>query len=210
MGGFVNLLEVGKYFYPDRILDIGANTGQFHVLARETFPYSYIFSIEAMQECEDAIKQYTDQYYIGLLAKDYNEYDFYTRKDDKRGTGNSMYRELTDFYRDENLDVIKKQGIRLDDLFTDDSEFDLIKIDTQGAELDVMQGGMQLCSKAKGIILEVTIERYNENSPLIDEVNVFMDNLGFKPMEILETIKHPYKNIIIQHDMLYVNKSLLN
>ena len=37
------------------------------------------------------------------------------------------------------------------DLFEKESEFDLIKIDTQGSELDIITGGINLCKKAKGI-----------------------------------------------------------
>ena len=43
----MNLSKITNYFYPYRILDIGANIGQFHTLAKQTFQDSYIFSIEA-------------------------------------------------------------------------------------------------------------------------------------------------------------------
>jgi FkbM family methyltransferase len=197
----MNLYKIQNYFYPYRILDIGANIGQFHQLAKQTFPGSYVFSIEASNECEEYLKQITDQYYIGLLAKDNTEYNFYSRKDTDIGTGNSIYRELTSFYSDEQVKIIKKQGIKLDDLFEADSEFDLIKIDTQGSELDIIAGGINLCKKAKGILLEVSLTQYNENSPLYDEVIKFMDDFGFKKVEILD------ENFIVnQQDILFIKK----
>ena len=70
----MNLSKIQNYFYPHRILDIGANVGQFHTLCKNYFSDSYVFSIEASNDCEPYLKNITDQYYIGLLAKDNAEY----------------------------------------------------------------------------------------------------------------------------------------
>jgi FkbM family methyltransferase len=202
----MNLNSITKYFYPHKILDIGANIGQFHMLAKSHFPTSYIFSIETSADCEPFLQKITDQYLISLLTKDDALYNFYSRKDVGTGTGNSIYRELTSFYDDNNLNIIEKQGTRLDDLFTDGFTFDLIKIDTQGSELDVVSGGKNLCSAAKGILLEVSLTRYNENSPLIETVNEFMYNFGYDAKEILGMCPHPHTGQIIQHDILYIKR----
>jgi len=72
----MQLYKVQDYFHPYRILDIGANIGQFHQIAKQTFPEAYIFSVEASPDCEASLKQLTENYYIGLLAKDNSEYNF--------------------------------------------------------------------------------------------------------------------------------------
>ena len=197
----MELYKIKNYFYPNRILDIGANIGQFHKMARQSFPSSFIFSIEATKECESYLKKITDNYYIGMLAKDNSDYKFYKRKGDPTGTGNSFYKELTHFYSDDKLDIVNEKGIMLDDLFEEESEFDLIKIDTQGSELDIINGGSKLCSKSKGILLEVSLTQYNENAPLYDEVIKFMNDFGFKKAEILD------ENFIVnQQDILFIKK----
>lgn len=195
---------ISSYFYPYRILDIGANIGQFLTLAKSIYPDSYIFSIEASPECEPYLKELTNNYYIGLLAKDNKEYNFYSRKNTGIGTGNSIYRELTQFYSDENLNIIKQKGIYLDDLFEPDSVFDLIKIDTQGSELDIITGGLNLCKKSKAILLEVSILKYNEGAPLYDEVIKFMNDIGFEKTLILD---ESYNNGTHQQDILFLNKN---
>ena len=200
----MNLSKIQKHFYPHRILDIGANVGQFHSMCKQHFPDSYIFSIEASNDCEPYLKDITDQYYIGLLAKDTSNYKFYSLKSNSTNTGNSIYKELTDHYVDSNLEIIDKKGITLDSLFETESEFDLIKIDTQGSELDIISGGMELCSKAKGILLEVSLTQYNENSPLYDEVLNFMNNIGFKKVELLDETLHP---TVHQQDILFIKNS---
>jgi FkbM family methyltransferase len=200
----MQLYKVQDYFHPYRILDIGANIGQFYQEARQSFPEAFIFSIEASPDCEAPLKQLTDNYYIGLLAKDNSEYDFYSRKDAPTGTGNSIYRELTHFYSDDKLDILKQTGIKLDDLFEEDSEFDLIKIDTQGSELDIISGGLNLCKKAKGILLEVSLTQYNEGAPLYDEVISFMKNLGFRKEAILDEARNHGSH---QQDILFINEN---
>lgn len=199
----MNLSKIQNYFYPHRILDIGANIGQFHSLCKQHFSDSYVFSIEASNDCEPYLKNITDQYYIGLLAKDNSNYKFYSLKSNSINTGNSIYKELTEHYSNSDLDIIDKKGIPLDNLFEPESEFDLIKIDTQGSELDILSGGSQLCSKAKGILLEVSLTQYNENSPLYNEVIEFMDNFGFKKAEILDETIHP---LVHQQDILFIKK----
>ena len=203
----MNLRAITNYFYPYRILDIGANVGQFHKECKATFNDSYIFSIEASAECESSLQQITENYYIGLLAKDNTDYTFYSRKNDPTCTGNSMYKELTQFYSDDQLDIIKKKGIKLDDLFESDSEFDLIKIDTQGSELDIIEGGLNLCNKAKGILLEVSLTQYNENAPLFDDVISYMTSHGFIKTEILDEVRNHGSH---QQDILFINEKLIN
>jgi FkbM family methyltransferase len=200
----MNLRAITNYFYPYRILDIGANIGQFHRECKATFSDSFIFSIEASNECEESLKQITENYYIGLLAKDNTDYTFYKRKNDPTSTGNSIYKELTHFFSDDQLDIIKATGIKLDDLFDNESEFDLIKIDTQGSELDIIEGGLNLCNKAKGILLEVSLTQYNENAPLYDEVISYMESIGFEKTEILDEARNHGSH---QQDILFINKN---
>ena len=203
----MNLSKIQNYFFPYRILDIGANVGQFYSQTKKLFPESYIFSIEASKECEFYLKQLTDQYLIAMLAKDTSEYNFYSRKNDPTCTGNSIYKELTQFYSDDQVEIIKQKGIKLDDIFTEDTEFDLIKIDTQGSELDIIEGGINLCNKAKGILLEVSLNEYNENSPLYDEVIIYMEKIGFKPKEILDEQRNHGSH---QQDIFFINEKFNN
>lgn len=200
----MDLRQIKQYFTPRTILDIGANVGQFHKLAKQEFPDSFVFSIEASEECEEELSKVTKDYYIGLLTKDSEEYDFYTRKGDEKSTGSSIYKELTPFFSDESLKVVKKKGVRLDDLFTSDTYFDLIKIDTQGSELDIISGGLDLCRKSSGILLEVSLVPYNENSPLYEDVLDFMQKINYIPICEIGYGHHPITRELIQKDILFL------
>lgn len=200
-----NLHVISKYFIPHRVLDIGANIGQFHQLFKQSYPSSFVFSIEASPSCEDHLKNVTSNYLIAMLSKDNAIYNFYSRKGDPTCTGNSIYKEMTPFYSDDQVEILQQDGVKLSDLFTEDSEFDLIKIDTQGSELDIISGGMDLCKKSKGILLEVSLTQYNEGAPLYNEVISFMQNIGFKAKEILDESRNHGSH---QQDILFINTTV--
>ncbi len=192
---------ISKYFIPYKVLDVGANIGQFHQLFKEWYPFSYVYSIEASEACEPYLKEITDDYHIGLLSKDENEYDFHIIPLDPLCTEMSIYKEKTELWTNHSS-KIKKQATTLDILFKDEY-FDLIKIDVQGAELDVMEGGKEICKKAKAILLEISLTQYNENAPLYDEVISYMESINFKAVEVLDTNKNEKSH---QQDILFINQ----
>jgi hypothetical protein len=81
-------------------------------------------------------------------------------------------------------------------------------MDIQGAELDAIRGGMKLCKKAKGILLEVALKKYNYNSPLHDEVVEFMESIGFIKKETLTDL--PYLGEIYHQDILFINENIIH
>lgn len=204
----MNLHIIKNYFTPQRVLDIGANVGGWYSLCRDTSPESYIFSIEANDGYKIPLKTTNPNSIIALLAKDEEIYDFYTKTDASTATGNSIYRELTPYYDDEATNsIVRKQGVMLDKLFPDKT-FDLIKMDIQGAELDVIRGGIKICKKAKKILLEVALKEYNSSSPLHDEVVEYMESIGFIKKETLTDL--PYNGEIYHQDILFINENTLH
>ena len=69
--------------------------------------------------------------------------------------------------------------------------------------MDIITGGINLCNKAKGILLEVSLTQYNEGAPLYQEVISFMDNIGFKAEVILDEARNHGAH---QQDILFIKK----
>ena len=67
------------------------------------------------------------------------EVNFYTRTYEERCTGNSIYREKTSFFDDSQITIESKQTTTLD-ILLNGRQFDLIKIDVQGSEIDIING----------------------------------------------------------------------
>ena len=195
---------------PVAILDIGAHTGQFYGWAKNTWPISVIWMIESNEVHESTLKNLTinkdDEYLITALGDEEREVTFYTRKDKPHTEGNSYYKEAN-YWDVPHLVLESKRKLqRLDDLFTEGTEFELIKVDTQGSELDILKGGKNLVSKSSAVILEVSYVEYNLESPLAEEVIDYMKNVGFDIyIEIGEHYSNEpqWKDIIVQKDLLF-------
>ena len=96
----------------------------------------------------------------------------------------SYLKENTKYYNDSIK--VKKQTYTLDEVTEEvGKSFDLIKIDTQGSELDIIRGGLSTVQKSSYIIMEVSILQYNEGAPLFDEVIEYMSSIGFTNHEII-------------------------
>jgi len=212
--------NISKYFIPETVLDIGANVGQFYKEMSKVYPDAYYRLIEANEECEEDLKKLKKGNVIDinicLLSDAVKEVEFYLNKDDKKATGNSVYLENTMFYDVENS--VMKTTTTLDKLFPSSyspsgveisyAAYDLIKIDTQGSEIDIIKGGLTLIQRAKGLIMEVSHKEYNKGSLLYNDVIEYMRDINFEPIEVLEKIYHPITGEHIQDDILFINKNI--
>ena len=201
----MSLESIKKYFEPKSVLDIGANVGQFYSEIKPIFPNAYYYLVDGSKSCEVVLETLNVDYSICLLSDSEKEVDFYIRKNEPRCTGNSIYRENTSFYDDDQIIIEKRQTKTLSNLLNN-QVFDLIKIDVQGSEIDIINGGLDIIKEAKGILMEVSLMEYNQNSPTKEFVYKYMDNLGFKPVELIGNINHPLTYELIQQDILFLNK----
>jgi FkbM family methyltransferase len=203
----MSLKKIENYFVPNSVLDIGANVGQFYNEIKNLFPDSYFYLIEGSESCDLALRTLNVDYSICLLSDSEKEVDFYIRKGEPRCTGNSIYREKTSFYDDNQIIIEKRQTKTLSGLLGE-KIFDLIKIDVQGSEIDIINGGLEIIKKSKAVLMEVSLVEYNQGAPTKDFVYEYMNNLGFEPVEIIGNINHPLTHELIQQDILFLNKKI--
>ena len=195
---------------PNYILDIGAHTGQFYRWTKNVWPWSVVWMIEANEVHERTLKNMTvgtdDAYLIATLGDEERDVTFYTRSDKPHTEGASYYKENAYWDIPQLVMQIPKRLQKLDNVF-EDIQFDIIKMDTQGSELDIIKGGKNLCKKASAIILEVSLVDLNEGAPTYDEVIGFMDDFGFE--EKMSIGEHYDGDEIIQKDLVFLNEELL-
>mgnify|MGYP001265603838 CR=1 FL=1 len=196
----------------DNILDIGAHTGQFHGWARVYWPDSFIYMIEANSVHETSLDRLSmisgdTKYKIAALGDEEREVTFYTRSDKPHTEGNSYYKEANYWDIPQLVQESKTKLKKLDNIFEDDATFELIKIDTQGSELDILKGGTNLVSRAKAVVLEVSLIEYNEGAPSAKEIVDYMNGIGFE--ERMSLGEHYGGETIVQKDLLFTNKELV-
>ena len=85
---------------------------------------------------------------------------------------------------------------------------DFVKIDTQGSELDILKGSKESISQCSLIYLECPIVEYNLNAPSLKEYIDHLNSINFVPYDICEI--HKIDNILIQIDILFIRKDILN
>jgi len=196
---------------PTAILDIGAHSGQFYGWAKRVWPNSFIWMVEANhlheRTLENLIRFSEDVYLIAALGDEEREVTFYTRSDKPHTEGNSYYKEANYWDIPQLVQESKVTLQKLDNLFEDDSVFDIIKVDTQGSEIDILKGGKDLVSKAQAIILEVSFIPYNEGAPTDQETIDYMNEIGFE--ERMSVGEHYDGETIVQKDIVFLNKELV-
>lgn len=185
---------------PSTILDIGANVGSWAKDAHAVWPHAAIMMIEANPKCEPMLQISGFPYIITALGKERDRKRFYMQPGTDTGTGNSFYRENTEFFA--HPDWMDLDIVPLDELLPG-ATFELLKIDVQGSEVDVLMGGMDILSRAKAVILELSLTNYNEGAPLHEFVTGFMRAAGFNNVLHIENIVHPITREICQHDALF-------
>jgi FkbM family methyltransferase len=189
-------------FSPRVILDIGANIGEFKQYVSNIWPAARVIMFEANNECISHLTNVGGEFYIKLLGNENKIVDFFKIKEfNYHGTGNSIYKENSRHYQNENYITEQLEMIRLDDMLSEDLDIDLVKIDTQGSELDIIRGGLNRVTKAKYILLEVAITEYNSGAPQFDEVIQFMSELGYTEYVKLDQFHDAGK--LIQVDCLF-------
>lgn len=195
--GFTKRLQYLKH--PVRsVLDIGAYRGDFARLSQKLFPGASITCIEADERQDKYLQEFNTLFC--LLGSKNKKVNFYTLPEDACTTGSSMYRENTIYYQ--RPIVIKKQCYKLDDL--DLEEFDLIKLDVQGAELDVLKGGEKYLERTKPtyLLLETALQEYNQGAPLASELIAYLFECGYGLRDIID-LMYDDNNQLLQVDFLF-------
>lgn len=190
------------------VLDIGAYRGDFTETVKSVWPSAIVTQIEADDRQSSWLNKNAIFALLGNEIKD--DIDFFTLSEDKITTGSSIFKELTNHYSDANTVVIKKNMTTLDSLHEKHNFFGnwkdngLIKIDTQGSELLILDGAQNfLNSKTpKYILLECSVMQYNDGSPQIADVISYMKNINYYVNDIFD-LSYTEKNQLLQLDILF-------
>ncbi len=195
-------------FAPATVYDIGAYRGGWTRLAADVFPDAAFVLFEANADnaahLEAAgLRQFT----VALAAADGEKALFLPRQGD--ATGTSLYRENSAHYDAGNLVVRNVATARLDSIVAAERlpPADLIKIDVQGAELDVIAGAKAALAHCRALIIELSLASYNKDAPLIGETLPAVTAQGFRCIDVCELHRSPAGGVL-QADFLFVKPEL--
>jgi FkbM family methyltransferase len=206
--GFAPNMELGltamaeRGFRPNTIVDVGAFEGEWSKLARRIWPSARTFMIEANVAkgslLAEVAKQLDATVFCELLgAENGREVQFHLME-----SGSSVLAERSAVPR-----VVETRALRrLDSLLQDIRPPALLKIDTQGYELAVLEGVSTKLAEFEAVLLEVAIIEINDGAPLLHEVVSFMKARGYIAYDILEIHRRPLDNALNQIDIVFIRE----
>ena len=119
----------------------------------------------------------------------------------------------------EAMDVVGKHTVTLNRMDTVCRNFqpDVMKVDTQGTELDVLIGAGQLLDNVLAVELEVEFVPQYQDQPLFSDVDAFLRDQGFQLRGIRRTFwrekadhVHSFGGQLIHGDALYLRPERLD
>lgn len=171
-------------FEPKVIYDIGSSVLHWTREAHKIWPNSEIIAFDAFQGVEFFYKEHNIKYHIGVLSKEDN-YPVKFYENSLHSAGNSYYKEIghsrSDEIYPENV-FTEKIAMKLNTVVKNNHFLlpDLIKMDVQGAELDIIKGGLDIINNAKYLIVELQDTEYNRGAPLAATTIKFLEENGWE------------------------------
>ncbi|MBK7097518.1 MAG: FkbM family methyltransferase [Sphingobacteriales bacterium] len=194
------------------IIDIGANEGQFSTKMRILFPEAAIYAFEPIKSVFNQLVENfsNDKNFAAFdvaLGEQKGTIDFFENESSASSSVLEMEKNHTDHFDfTKNVSAISVNVEKLDDVFANQkiNEPLLIKLDVQGYEKIVINGGMNTIRKAEMIIIELSFTELYKNQVLFDEMYFLLKSLGFKYMGNIEQLHSPIDNSILQADGIFI------
>jgi FkbM family methyltransferase len=177
-------VEAIRGLSPKTLIDVGANKGQFSVMARELFPDLEILAFEPLgaesKQLTKVVRQPMTLYRTALGRARGTATFFVASRADSSSLLEPNGKQLAVYQvsKKEEIRVPVAQLTEVIDLARLRRPI-LLKIDVQGAELEVLKGAESQLSLIDAIYCEVSfVELYN-GQPLADEITSYLSAHGF-------------------------------
>lgn len=184
-----------------KVLDIGAYEGQWTKMFKTIYPNADVLMIEANTEKESFLKQ-EGNYKIAVLGQEDNKEIDYYKCLNGVPTGNGIYPENTQY----KFEPEKRICTTLPTLLGSNEGYDFIKMDVQGAEKDIIKGGLPVIQNSKFLLIETQTVEYNKGAPRISEMVHYLHEIGFELIDIFDVIYD--RDCLIQMDVLFINRNI--
>lgn len=170
-------------FRPKVIYDIGACVLHWTNFAKTLWPDAEYVVFDAFDKAVFLYENAGLKHHFGVLGDvDGKVVRFY--QNDFLPGGNSYYREIgADNGRYFPINSFKECLVSTLDSIVSKKQFplpDLVKIDVQGAEQDIVKGGINTLKHAQHLVIEMQHTNYNDGAPKFFETVPVVESLGFK------------------------------
>lgn len=192
------------------VIDVGSNRGQFAVFARNKWPSARLLCFEPLPGPREVLTRLAEElgnakvFPYALSDEDGERRMHVARSDDSSSLLAATPRQLEAFPDTVEIDELVVEVRRLDNLITEEdvSHPILIKIDVQGAELDVLRGASGLLDAVREILVECSLVELYAGQPLLDDSVLFARDRGFRVIGLSPPSRAP-NGTPLQCDVLF-------
>lgn len=194
---------------PRACIDVGAAFGDFTVACARVFRSARYLLVEPLEEykvfLDKVVAELPEAYYSMVAAAAHSgSTEIHVHRD---LVGSSLFGEAEGV----QVDGFKRtvHAATLDQLCYAHQITGpyLIKIDVQGAELEVLKGAGEVLRNTEYLILETSLFRFFIGGPQFDAVVEFMKSKGFVPYDILGLSYRPFDGALAQVDVAFVQEA---
>ena len=197
-------------FVPATVIDVGAAFGWFANECHGVFPEAEYLLVEPLEEYGPHLDAFVGAHpskvelVKAAAAARPGELTIHVHPD---LMGSSLYLEE----EVANVNGVPRtvKTVTLDDL-ADERKLRppfLLKVDVQGAELDVLSGFEKHLQETEFILLEVSLFQFFEGGPQLHDVVEFMRSRGFVAYDIYDLQYRPLDGALSQVDVAFVKES---
>ena len=191
-------------FSPNVVIDLGAAAGTWTEKALPYFPQATFLLFEPLEERKKELEK--------LSSGNSQVFPVFAAVGDKEGKVNFVVSD--DLDGSGIYDSETEGGNRQVNLVTLDGEWQrrnlsgscLLKFDTHGFELPILNGAKHLLGHTEIIIMECYNFKIASQSLLMDEMIQFLDKLGFRIADIVDIMRRPEDKIFWQCDIVFIRK----
>lgn len=171
-------------FNPRVAYDVGACFGEWSAMVRNLWPECQVYAFEAQRDKVPFLVEHATDHHIDVLSDAARELKFYVNE--TFPGGNSYYKEKTQNFTEDGYEV---RTTRTLDEVIKERKFpapDFLKLDVQGAELDILRGGSECLKSVQNMIVEIQHEEYNEGAPRAPETIPAIEAMGFRMVTAID------------------------
>lgn len=193
-------------FRPRTVIDVGVGHGTPELYGR--FPGATHLLVEPLKEYEHVIKEISRKHETTyVIAAAGASPGTVTINVHPALEGSSTYKESEGSHADGYPRTIPV--VTLDQLCAERNLVGpyLVKVDVQGAELDVLSGASRVLTDAELVLLEVSLFQFYTGSPQFYDVVHFMKERGFVAYDIVDGHNRPIDGALAQVDMAFVKEN---
>jgi FkbM family methyltransferase len=192
------------------VIDVGSNRGQFAVFARHRWPNARLLCFEPLPGPRQVLTQLSDklanaEVFPFALSDEAGERRMrVARSDDSSSLLMATRRQIEAFPDTVEVDDIRVEVRRLDEVVAarDIPHPVLLKIDVQGAELDVLRGAAGLLDAVQEMLVECSLVELYAGQALLDDTILFSRDRGYRVTGVAPSSRGPDETPL-QCDVLF-------